>query len=224
MPPVEPVAVSAKICGINDPIAMQTAVAAGAAFVGLVFYPPSPRYVAPEKAAALAALAPAGVTRVGLFVDADDAAYDAVLGAVPLDMVQLHGSEPPDRVAALKRRTGIAVMKVVSVAGEDDLRRADLYTEVADWLMFDAKPPKDMAGALPGGNALSFEWKLLAGRQWRLPWMLAGGLNSGNVAEAVRLSGASILDTSSGVEDSPGRKNPEKIRAFLKAIAAIPTA
>jgi phosphoribosylanthranilate isomerase len=215
------VPVTAKICGINDPIAMRTAVAAGAAFVGLVFYPPSPRAVTPETAAALAELVPAGVTRVGLFVDADDDAIDAVLSRVPLDLLQLHGKETPERVTALKRRTGKSVMKVISVAGESDLRRVALYKDVADWLMFDAKPPKDMAGALPGGNALSFEWRLLAGRQWPLPWMLAGGLNSGNVAEAVRLSGATVLDTSSGVEDSPGRKNPEKICEFLAAVAGI---
>jgi len=213
--------VTAKICGINDPVAMQTAVAAGAHFVGLVFYPPSPRAVTPDEAAALTALVPPGVTRVGLFVDAEDAAIDAVLSAAPLDMLQLHGKEPPERVAALKRRFGIAVMKAIPVAGEDDLTRADGYRDVADWLMFDAKPPKDMTNALPGGNALTFEWQLLAGRQWSLPWMLAGGLNSGNAAEAVRLSGAHVLDTSSGVEDSPGKKNPDKIRAFLAAVAAI---
>lgn len=200
---------------------MQTAVSDGAAYVGLVFYPPSPRYVTPGEAASLAALVPRTVTRVGLFVNADDTAFDAVLAETPLDLLQLHGQEPPERVADLKRRTGIAVMKVVSVAAESDLARADPYLDAADWLMFDAKPPKDMAGALPGGNALSFEWRLLAGRKWPLPWMLAGGLNSGNVAEAVRLSGASILDTSSGVEDSPGKKNPDKIRAFMAAVASL---
>lgn len=213
--------VTAKICGINDPVAMHTAISAGASHVGLVFYPPSPRAVLPQAAAALAALVPGHITRVGLFVDAADDAIDAVLDAAPLDMLQLHGAESPERVAALKRRTGLKVMKAIPVAEEGDLARAETYLAVADWLLFDAKPPKSMTTALPGGNALSFEWRLLAGRTWSLPWMLAGGLDSGNAAEAVRLSGARILDTSSGVEDSPGKKNPDKIRAFLAAVAAL---
>lgn len=213
--------VTAKICGINDPVAMHTAISAGASHVGLVFYPPSPRTVSPQAAAALAALVPGHITRVGLFVDAADDAIDAVLDAAPLDMLQLHGAESPERVAALKRRTGLKVMKAIPVAEEGDLARAETYLAVADWLLFDAKPPKSMTTALPGGNALSFEWRLLAGRTWSLPWMLAGGLDSGNAAEAVRLSGARILDTSSGVEDSPGKKNPDKIRAFLAAVAAL---
>ncbi len=154
-------------------------------------------------------------------MDADDDAIDAVLAETSLDMLQLHGKETPQRVATLKSRTGLKIMKVVSVASEEDLARADVYTGVADWLLFDAKPPKDMANALPGGNALSFEWGLLAGKHWPQPWMLAGGLHTGNIAEAVRLSGAKVLDTSSGVEDSPGKKNPEKIRAFLAAVGAL---
>ncbi len=213
--------VTAKICGINDPVAMQTAVSAGASHVGLVFSPPSPRAVSPQEAAALATLVPGHIIRVGLFVNATDAAIDTVLDAAPLDMLQLHGAETPARVIALKRRTGLKVMKAIPVAAEEDLARAGAYLAAADWLLFDAKPPKTMTDALPGGNALSFEWRLLAGRRWSLPWMLAGGLGSGNAAEAVRLSGPTILDTSSGVEDSPGKKNPEKIRAFLAAVAAL---
>jgi phosphoribosylanthranilate isomerase len=213
--------VRAKICGITDAKAMRAAVDAGASHVGLVFYRPSPRYVTPAAAAALAALAPDSVTTTGLFVDAHDAEIDAVLGVMPLDLLQLHGSEPPARVAALKARTGVPVMKVIKVAVQSDLAAAAPYYDVADWLLFDAKPPKDKADALPGGNAVSFEWHLLKGRQWPLPWMLAGGLNAGNVAQAVRLSGASLLDTSSGVEDAPGAKNPDKIRAFLGAVSAL---
>jgi len=213
--------VRAKICGINDAQAMLAAVSAGASHVGLVFYRRSPRYVTLAEAAALATLAPEHIATVGLFVDADDAEIDAVFAATPLDVLQLHGGEPPSRVAALKARTGARVMKVISVAEESDLAAAAAYFDVADWLMFDAKPPKDMANALPGGNAVSFEWRLLQGRQWPLPWMLAGGLTAGNVAEAARLSGATQLDTSSGVEDAPGRKNPYKIRAFLAAVAAL---
>jgi len=215
------VAVTAKICGINDPDAMRAAVAGGAAHVGLNFYPPSPRYVLPAEAAALAALVPEGITRFGVFVDPTDEEIDAVLAETPLDLLQLHGGEAPERVAALKARTGLKAMKAVSVAEAADLERAADYLGVADWLMFDAKPPKDMKNALPGGNALSFEWQLLGGLSLHLPWMLAGGLNAGNVAEAVRQSGASAVDTSSGVEDAPGRKNPDKIRAFLAAVAAL---
>lgn len=214
-------AVAAKICGINDPEAMQGAVDAGARHVGLVFYPPSPRYVTPQNAAALAQMAPAGVTRVGLFVNPTDAEIDAVLAETSLDLLQLHGSEEPARAAALKARTGLNVMKAIPVADQADIKKADTYIDAVDWLMFDAKPPKDMKNALPGGNALSFEWRLLASLSWRLPWMLAGGLNAANVAEAVRLSGASVVDTSSGVEDVPGRKNRDKIQAFLGAVNAL---
>jgi phosphoribosylanthranilate isomerase len=213
--------VTAKICGINDATAMAAAVEAGASHVGLVFYPPSPRSVTPAKAAELAAVAGTRVVRTGLFVDPDDALIDGVLAAVPLDLLQLHGAEAPERVRALRARTGRKVMKVIRVGGAADIDGAKAYLDVADWLMFDALPPKDMKNALPGGNALAFEWALLAGRAWPLPWMLAGGLTADNVAEAVRLSGARVVDTSSGVEDAPGRKNPDKIRAFLAAVAAL---
>lgn len=213
--------VTAKICGINDPVAMATAVEAGASHVGLVFYPPSPRSVTPDQAAELARIAGTGVVRTGLFVDPDDALIDAVLDRVPLDLLQLHGGESPDRVAALKDRIGRKVMKAIRVAGAADLDGADAFLGIADWLMFDALPPKDMKNALPGGNAVAFDWTLLAGRDWPLPWMLAGGINIDNVADAVRQSGAQVVDTSSGVEDAPGRKNPEKIRAFLAAVSAL---
>jgi phosphoribosylanthranilate isomerase len=213
--------VAAKICGINDPVAMRAAADAGARYVGLNFYRPSPRYVTPAEAGELAALVPGNVIRVGVFVDPEDAEVDAVLAEMPLDLLQLHGGESPSRVSGLKERTGISVMKAISVGVEDDISRARAYSDVADWLMFDAKPPKDMVNALPGGNALSFEWRLLGGRSWSLPWMLAGGLNAGNIADAVRLSGATAVDTSSGVEDAPGKKNPEKIRAFLNAVSTL---
>lgn len=213
--------VRAKICGLNDPISVRAAVDGGAAFIGLVFYPPSPRAVTPGQAAELAALAPAGIGKVGLFVDASDDEIDTVLTCTPLDMLQLHGSESPERVGELRKRTGLKVMKVIKIAGPADLEPAPLWYDVADWLMFDARPPKDMKNALPGGNALAFDWLLLKDWEFPLPWMLAGGLNAGNVAEAVRLSGARYVDTSSGVEDSPGVKNPDKIRQFLNAVAAV---
>ena len=213
--------VSAKICGINDAESMRTAVDGGASHVGLVFYPPSPRAVTRELAAELAAIAGDHAVCTGLFVDPDDALIDDTLARVPLDLLQLHGSESPERVAELKTRTGRQVMKVIRVGAAADIDGATAYLEVADWLMFDALPPRDMENALPGGNAVSFDWRLLAGRDWPLPWMLAGGLNIENVAEAVELSGATTVDTSSGVEDAPGRKNPAKIRAFLAAVAAL---
>ena len=212
--------VRAKICGLNDAVSVAAAVQGGAAFVGFNFYPPSPRAVTPDQAAELAAAIPAGIGKVGLFVDAGDAEIDAALAA-PLDMLQLHGGESPKRVAELRRRTGCKIMKNLPVAASADLERAPDYYAVADWLMFDARPPKDMKGALPGGNALAFDWLLLKDWEFPLPWMLAGGLNVGNVAEAVRLSAASVVDISSGVEDKPGAKSPEKIIEFLKAVAAI---
>ncbi len=212
--------VSAKICGINAPAAMNAAVAGGAAYVGLVFYPPSPRYVTPAEAAALAALGGAAL-RVGLFVDADDDLLATVLDAVALDLLQLHGGETPERVAEVRARHDIAVMKTISVAGEADIARAHDYEHTADRLLFDAKPPADMAHALPGGNALSFDWRLLGGRAWACPWMLSGGLDADNVAEAVRISGAPAVDVSSGVEDAPGHKSPERIARFLEAVGRI---
>lgn len=214
-------AVAAKICGLNEAAAVAAAVAGGAGFVGFVFYPPSPRAVTPAAAAALAAAVPESVARVGLFVDPDDALLADTLAAVALDMVQLHGRETPARVAAIKARFALPAMKAVPVACAADLDAAAAYQEVADWLLFDAKPPAGMTGALPGGNALSFDWQLLAGRRWAKPWMLSGGLSADNLGEAVRVSGARAVDVSSGVEDRPGLKNPAKIAAFLDCAAGL---
>ncbi|MDJ0950789.1 MAG: phosphoribosylanthranilate isomerase [Alphaproteobacteria bacterium] len=213
--------VQAKICGINSAAAMAAAVEGGAAFVGLVFYAPSPRYVTPEEAAELAASVPEGVIRTGLYVDAEDAVFEATAGPAGLGLLQLHGSESPDRVRALKATFGLPVMKAVKIAGPEDLAGAEPYIGVADRLLFDAKPPKEMVGALPGGNALAFDWELIAGRDWHCPWMLSGGLTAENLAEAVRITGAVAVDVSSGVEDAPGQKNPDKIRAFLAAAAQL---
>ncbi len=204
-----------KICGLNAPPGVAAAVDDGASHIGLNFYPPSPRYVTPEQAAPLAAMVPDRVTTVGLFVDGDDDAIEAVLRRVPLDMLQLHGTETPQRVAEIRQRFGHPVMKAIKVAEAEDLAQAARFQPVVDWLLFDAKPPAEMAHALPGGNALSFEWSLLAGRGWGRPMMLSGGLGTDNLADAVRISGARAVDVSSGVEDRPGRKNPDKIRAFL---------
>ena len=210
----------AKICGINSPVAAVAAAAGGAAFIGLVFYPPSPRAVSPERAAQLAALVPARIGRVGLFVDPDDATLRSVLSTVPLTLLQLHGRDSPERIAAVKERFGLPVMKAIGVAEPSDLDAAAAYLGVADWLLFDAKPPP-RPGALPGGNARAFDWRLLAGRSWPIPWMLSGGLTAASLADAVRITGARAVDVSSGVEDRPGVKNPDRIRAFLEAAARL---
>jgi phosphoribosylanthranilate isomerase len=212
--------IRAKICGINNPAAAVAAAAGGAAYIGLVFYPPSPRSLSPAQAAELASLVPDRVGRVGLFVDVDDTLLEAVLTQVPLTMLQLHGKETPERVQAIKGRFGLPVMKAVGIGTAQDLDSARAYFDAADWLLFDAKPPKQ-PGALPGGNAAPFDWTVLSGRTWPLPWMLSGGLAVTNVAEAVRLTGASVVDVSSGVEDRYGVKNPDRIRAFLEKAAAL---
>jgi len=214
-------AIDVKICGINSRPALAAAIDGGAAYVGLIFYPPSPRYVATEQAATLAAAVPEGVTKVGLLVDADDALIARIVARVPLDMLQLHGGESPARVAEIRDRFARPVMKAIKIADAEDVAGAEVYCGAADRLLFDAKPPKGMTGALPGGNAVSFDWRLLAGRRWPLPWMLSGGLNAGNVAEAVGISGTPAVDVSSGVEDRPGVKNPEKINAFLKVARTL---
>lgn len=207
--------VEVKICGITDEDAMEAAVEAGADHVGLVFYPNSPRAVTPERATELLSYLERPVSRVGLLVDPDDALLDAVVGGVRLDLLQLHGGESPERVEAIRLEYGIPVMKVIPVAGQGDLAAAAAYLGVADRLLFDARPPKE--AALPGGNAVSFDWSLLTGRRWPLPWFLAGGLSPANVAEAIRVSGTRAVDVSSGVETAPGVKSPDLIRAFIAA-------
>ncbi len=211
--------VQAKLCGLNTAEAMSAALDHGAAWVGLMFFPPSPRFISLEQASALSAQADSRAQRVGVFVTPDDGLLAATLAAVPLDAIQLHGKEPPARVAEVKARFGLPVWKALSISEPADLENARDYFEVADRLLFDAKPPK--GSVLPGGNAVSFDWTLLSGTEWPLPWLLSGGLHAGNVAEAVRLTGASAVDASSGVESAPGQKDPARIRAFLDAVAAI---
>lgn len=213
--------VAAKICGLKDGLALDAAVRGGASYVGLVFYPRSPRAVTPAEARDLAALVPSDVKKVGLFVDPDDELLDTVLAHVPLDLLQLHGGESPGRVGEIKRLTNLPAMKAIKVAKRADLNAADEFEEVADMLLFDAKAPADMADALPGGNALVFDWKLLSGRQWQRPWMLSGGLDAGNVAQAVAITGARAVDVSSGVERARGVKDPVAIKAFLDAVKAL---
>ena len=208
-------AIDTKICGINSAPALDAAVKGGARFVGFVFYARSPRALDAEAAAALAGRVPRGISRVGLIVDESNESIDAILRQVPLDMLQLHGQETPARVGEIRRRFGKPVMKAIKVATNADVESAAPFDGTADWLLFDAKTPPQMANALPGGNAISFDWTLLADRRWNRPWMLSGGLNAGNLAEAVRVTGAPVVDVSSGVEDQPGVKSPAKIEAFL---------
>ena len=212
--------VAAKICGLSEPESLRAAVAGGARYVGFVFYPRSPRAIAPPMAAELARLLPTGVRSVGLFVDPDDEFLEHVTGQVPLDLIQLHGSETPRRIAEIKARYALPVMKAVKIGGPEDLTAALEAAEVADRLLFDAKPPAKVS-ALPGGNGIAFDWTILAGRRWPRPWMLSGGLTAENVAEAVRVTGATEVDVSSGVEDRPGHKDPVLVRAFLSAVAAL---
>jgi len=202
-----------KICGLTDAAALNAAVTAGARYVGFVFFQKSPRHLNVEAARQLALLVPDGIAKVALTVNADDAYLDEITAAVPLDMLQLHGQESPARVAELRARYGLPMMKAVGVATADDLPALDLYGRVADQLLVDAKPPK--GADLPGGNGLAFDWRLIAGRRWLVPWMLAGGLTPDNVAEAVRLTGAKQVDVSSGVESAPGIKDPALIAAFI---------
>ena len=206
--------IAAKICGLNNEGAVAAAVEGGAAYVGFVFYPPSPRAVSPQQAAAQCSAVPARVRRVALFVDADDTAVRAVLDAVPIDILQFHGRESPARVTEAKARFGRPVMKAISVAAPEDVHTASHYEDRADMLLFDAKPPL-RADALPGGNGLAFDWRLIADRRWRRPWMLSGGLTAALLPEAVRISGAAAVDVSTGVERRPGDKDPDKIREFL---------
>jgi len=212
--------IDTKICGLASETAVAAAVAGGAAYLGFNFYRPSPRSVSPERAAALCAAVPAGVRRVGLFVDATDEAIQAVLNAAPIDILQFHGQENPERVAEAKHRFGLPVMKAIAVAGPEDVLAAYRYEDAADMLLFDAKPPR-RAGALPGGNGLAFDWHLIAGRKWRRPWLLSGGLTAALLSEAVRISGASAVDVSSGVEHRPGDKDPDKIREFLAVARSL---
>ena len=206
---------SVKICGLRDARHVAAAVDAGARYVGFVFFQKSPRHLGLVDAAGLALLVPDGIAKVALTVNARDAELDLITRAVPLDMLQLHGTESPARVAEVKARYGLPVMKAVGLAERADLAALDLYQGVADQILVDAKPPK--GAALPGGNGLAFDWTLLLGRVWRRPWMLAGGLTPDNVALAVRSTNARQVDVSSGVETAPGVKDEDLIRAFIAA-------
>jgi phosphoribosylanthranilate isomerase len=211
------VRVEAKICGLSTPETVDAAVAGGARWVGFMTYPRSPRHVATETLRALASRVPASVGRVGVFVDPDDTLIDERRAAGVFDLLQLHGSETAQRVLDIKRRTGKPVMKVIKVAQPADVERGlAAYAGVADRLMFE---PAE--GILPGGNAKALDWTILSGRKVPLPWLLAGGLNPDNVAEAVRVTGARAVDVSSGVEATRGVKSVDLIKLFLERVRAI---
>ena len=205
-----------KICGLSTADTLAAAVDSGAAYVGFVFFPSSPRSLEPSAARTLALDVPLGVAKVGLTVDADDAFIDSLTTEVPLDMLQLHGSETPQRAREIRDRVQLPVMKAIGISDADDVARIDQYEKAVDQILIDARPPKD--GKLPGGNGLSFDWTLIAGRRWIVPWMLAGGLTHENVAEAVALTGARQVDVSSGVESAPGVKDADLVRRFLDAV------
>lgn len=208
-----------KICGLKDAESLNAAINAGAAYVGFVFFPKSPRNISIEDAAALAATVPPGVAKVALLVDPDDALLESITRAVPIDMIQLHGHESPARVSEIKALTGLPVMKAIGVSGPEDIAQIQTYGAVADQLLIDAKAPK--GADLPGGNGLSFDWTLIANIRWPKPWMLAGGLTPENVALAIEKTRAKQVDVSSGVESAPGVKDAAKIRAFLNATNSI---
>jgi phosphoribosylanthranilate isomerase len=209
--------VEAKICGLSTAETVDAAVRFGARYVGFVTFPKSPRHISTETMRELGARVPKHVMRVGLFVDPDDALLDEKLATGALDMLQLHGSETPERVAAIRQRTAKPVMKAIKVAVADDVEQGiKAYAAVADRLMFDAAE-----GILPGGNAMAFDWTILSGRSVPLPWFLAGGLTPENVAEAVRVTGARAVDVSSGVEVGRGVKSIDRIRAFLEQVKAL---
>lgn len=207
-----------KICGLRTRADVQAAAQAGAAYGGFVFFDKSPRHVTVPQARDLVLAAPEGLAKVALVVDASDDFLDQLLAEVPFDMLQLHGRETPARVRDVRARYGLPVMKAVGIADAGDLAAAFDYALVADQLLIDAKPPK--GADLPGGNGLAFDWRLVAQRRWLKPWMLAGGLTAGNVAEAIRLTNARQVDVSSGVESAPGIKDAGKIENFIAAATA----
>ena len=211
--------VKIKICGLTQPDTLEAAIRARAEYAGFNFFPPSPRFLTPGDARELGARADGRIGKVGVFVDAEDAAIAEAVAAARLDAIQLHGAETAKRTAQVRARFGLPVWKVVSVASAADVAKANGYAGAADFILFDAKTPK--GAALPGGMGLAFDWSLVAGWKGPLPWGLAGGLTPDNVAEAVRLSGAGLVDTSSGVESAPGVKDRDKIAAFCAAVRSV---
>ena len=204
-----------KICGLSTPDTLDVAIEAGADMVGFVFFPRSPRNISFEQARALGERVKDKARKVALTVDADDPLLEKIVEALKPDMLQLHGHETPQRVAAVRESFGLPVMKVLAIEAKADLLVIGSYTSVADRLLFDARPPRE--ATRPGGLGKPFDWHLLENLNLSVPFMLSGGLNAGNVAEALRVTRAPGVDVSSGVESAPGVKDPEKIRAFIRA-------
>jgi phosphoribosylanthranilate isomerase len=209
-----------KICGLKTPAALDAALEAGADMVGFVFFPPSPRNLGVEAARLLGEQVQGRAKKVALSVDATDAELDRVVEALKPDMLQLHGKETPERVAAVRSRFHLPVMKALPIEQKSDLAPIRLYEKVADWLLFDGRAPRD--ATRPGGLGKIFDWTLLQKLDLSIPFMLSGGLDAGNVAEAIRVTRAPAVDVSSGVERAPGEKDPDKIRAFVRAARGIP--
>lgn len=207
-----------KICGLKSPETLEAAISAGADWVGFVFFPKSPRHVTLELATDLGRIVKGRAKKVALSVDADDPSLDAIEKALAPDIHQLHGHESPERVKAIRTRYGHPVMKAVGIADARDIEDARSYQTAADWLLLDAKPPKN--ADLPGGNGLPFDWQLLAGLDLQKPFMVSGGLDPSNVGTAIAISRPAGVDVSSGVETAPGIKDPAKIRAFVAAARA----
>lgn len=209
--------VDVKICGLKTEATLLAALDAGADYVGLNFYPKTPRYVDLVTAATLASIARGRVKIVALAVDPDDALISEIASQVAPDLLQLHGKETPERAMEIKARTGIPVMKAIAVRTAEDAERALAYRSAADLILFDAKPPEGLSNAMPGGNGVAFDWQALLGVRDKVRYMLSGGLTPENVAEAIRLTGATSVDVSSGVERAPGEKDAAKIRRFIAA-------
>ncbi len=210
--------VDVKICGLKDEVALEAAIAGGAAYVGFVHYPPSPRSLEIDVAAPLLEAARGRAKSVVLTVDADVALLDEIMARLKPDLLQFHGAETPEQVAAVREHCGVPVMKAVKVGARDDVTAARTYIGAAEMLLFDAKPRPGEGLGLPGGNGVSFDWRLLEGVDPGLPWMLSGGLDASNVATAIAMSGATAIDVSSGVESAPGVKDAAMISSFLAAV------
>jgi len=189
--------------------------------VGFVFFAKSPRNISPELVAELCKDIPSSVVKTGVFVNPEDSQLDRILTVAPLDLLQLHGSESPARVQEVKARFKRPVMKAIAVSGPDDMVRAKAYESSADMLLFDAKAPTELTDALPGGNGLAFDWQIIQAAEINLPWMLSGGLNMDNIADAIAISGAQMIDVSSGVESRPGLKDSAKIKAFMSKVNSL---
>ncbi|MBT5185786.1 MAG: phosphoribosylanthranilate isomerase [Kordiimonadaceae bacterium] len=210
--------IEAKICGLTTEETVRAALDGGARYIGFVFYPPSPRNISFEQVALLGEIIKNDALKVGVFVNPDDELIRDTLRHIDLDVLQLHGNESIERIQYLKNKFSKIVMKAISVESVSDIARAREYEKMADMLLFDAKAPINMNNALPGGNGLEFDWNLIAGYKWRVPWMLSGGLNDKNVSEAIKISGAKLVDISSGIETEPGVKSANLINSFLTTV------